>query len=114
MLSNIYPQYQDAVDFYAVGLYPGESLSQLEQAKETRGYPWPVAVAAAGMLPDYRVLTQSTKVAIDGKGVITFRAGYGQGGPDTWHQVFLHLASNEGEPLHVEQPLVEQPFTDYN
>ena len=92
-LKDIYPQYQDAVAFYAIGVDPGEGISLLEQYKEAQGYPWPVTTAPSGMLPDYRILTQSTKVAIDSSGVITFRAGYGVESPDTWHTVFSQLAS---------------------
>ena len=45
------------------------------------------------MLPAYRIITQSTKVAIGGDGVITFRAGYGKASDDTWVEVFEELAT---------------------
>lgn len=79
--------------FYAIGIDPTEGLPLLEQYKKAQGYPWPMATASPGMLPDYHVITQSTKVAIDGSGVIIFRAGYGVESPDTWHEVFSQLAS---------------------
>lgn len=61
--------------------------------KEEQEYLWPVAVAPPGMLPAYRVVTQSSKVAIGGDGVITFRAGYGQASDDTWVDVFEELVT---------------------
>ena len=79
--------------FYAIGVDPGEGISLLERYKEAQGYPWAVTTAPSGMLPDYRIITQSTKVAIDASGVIIFRAGYGVESPNTWHQVFRQLTS---------------------
>ena len=93
MLKDIYHRYQDEVSFYAIGVDPSESLQLLEQYKQAQGYPWPVATAPPAILPDYKIITQSTKVAIDDAGVITFRAGYGVESSDTWNQVFLQLIS---------------------
>ncbi len=52
-----------------------------------------MATAPSGMLPDYRITVQSTKVAINGDGIIGFRAGYGVKADDIWHQVFRQLTS---------------------
>lgn len=93
-LKQVYPEYQDRVSFYAIGIDPSESMNILIRYKEEQGYPWPVAVAPPGMLPAYRVITQSTKVAISRDGVITFRAGYGQASRDTWVDVFEDLATS--------------------
>ena len=92
-LRDIYPDYADRVAFYAVGADPTESLSRLESYRQQEGYPWPVAEAVGPMLRDFRVTAQSTKIAIDSRGLITYRAGYGQGDPDTWRQVFQTLAT---------------------
>lgn len=61
--------------------------------KKAQGYPWPVAVAPTGMLPPYNITTQSTKVAINSTGVITFREGYGVKGVEVWRKVFEELTS---------------------
>jgi hypothetical protein len=61
--------------------------------KKAQGYPWPVAVAPSGMLPAYNITIQSTKVAVNRAGVITFREGYGVKGGDVWHRVFKELTS---------------------
>jgi hypothetical protein len=81
------------VSFYAIGIDPYESMNLLIRYKEEQGYPWPVATAPPGMLPAYRIVTQSSKVAIGRDGVITFRAGYGQASRDTWVGVFEELAA---------------------
>ena len=92
-MKDLYPEYADKVTFYAVGTDPNESLERLEAYRESQEYPWPMAFPGAGMLPDFRVITQSTKVAFDGQGIITYRDGYGGGGEETWRKVFEGLIS---------------------
>ena len=91
---DIYPEFAGQVAFYAVGQDPTESLGEMEQYRERQGYPWPVAEPIDKMLIDLRVLQQSTKIAVDARGIITYRAGYGRGDPDTWWQVFQGLAKS--------------------
>ncbi len=64
------------------------------QYKEAQGYIWPVSMAPAGMLPDYSIIVQSTKVAIDGEGIIVFREGYGVKSSDIWRQLFQRLSES--------------------
>ena len=68
-------------------------MNLLIRYKEEEEHPWPVAVAPPGMLPAYRVISQSTKVAIGGDGIITFRAGYGALPVATWAEVLEELAT---------------------
>ena len=97
-LKSIYPEYADRVDFYAVGSDPTESLKVLEAYRQQQGYPWPVAEAVGTTLRDLKVQVQSTKLAFDSQGVIVYRDGYGQGGPDRWRQVFQELAASAKPP----------------
>ena len=53
-----------------------------------------MAEPAGTMLKDLKVFVQSTKIAVDSQGVIIYRDGYGQGGADTWRQVFQELAES--------------------
>jgi len=48
------------------------------------------------ILKDLKVLQQSTKIALDHQGVITYRAGYADGGVDKWRQVFDELLERTG------------------
>ena len=57
-------------------------------------YPWPVAEVEADVLKRLRVLRQSTKIVLDRDGVITYRAGYADGGPDAWRGVFERLVAS--------------------
>ncbi len=92
MLKDVYPEYQESVDFYALGIDPTEGLSALVRFRDGQDHPWPVAKAPAAMLPQYNVLQQSTKVAIDSNGVIVFREGYGVEDTETWVRLFRELS----------------------
>ena len=80
--------------FYAIGIDPFERLDKLVQYKKAQDYIWPVSMAPDGMLPDYNITVQSTKVAIDGEGIITFREGYGRKSDDIWRQLFQRLSQS--------------------
>ena len=89
----MYPEYSQEVDFYAIGQSPFEDLQLLESERKKQDYPWPVAAIDFNVLKELRVLRQSTKIALDQHGVITYRAGYGSGGAKEWVDVFEHLAA---------------------
>ncbi len=92
-LKEIYPDYADAVAFYAVGTDPSESLEDMERYRDQQGYPWPVAEADRSVLSDFSVFVQSTKVAFDGDGIIVYRDGYGAGDEETWRDIFEELGA---------------------
>ena len=92
-MKDVYPEFASRVDFYAIGQSPFEDLDQLESYRQKQGYPWPVAEIDFNILKDLRVLQQSTKIVLDSHGVITYRAGYGSGGPDEWREVFAALVA---------------------
>ena len=96
-LQAIYPDYAPEVAFYAVGVHPGivEDLAVLENYRQERGHPWPVAVAPRQLLADLNVTIQSTKIAFDAQGTITYREGMGQGNAAAWREVFAALAAGE-------------------
>ncbi len=96
-MKDVYPEFADQVNFYAVGTYTKavEDLNKLERYRQRNEHPWPVAnpVDERGVLANLNVSSQSTKIAFDSRGVITYRDGFGQGDPDVWRQVFRELAS---------------------
>jgi thiol-disulfide isomerase/thioredoxin len=96
-MKEVYPDFAGSVDFYAVGSDPTEALERLESFRQGQGHPWPVATVQGTLLRDLEVLVQSTKVAINSEGVIVYRSGYGQGGPEEWRRVFAGLAESAKE-----------------
>ena len=91
-MKDVYPEFADQVDFYAVGQDPSESLELMERYRVEQGYPWPVAETDPKTLRKLGVLQASTKLAVDGRGVINYRPVHGGGDPETWRQVFRQLA----------------------
>ena len=94
-LKDIYPEYSDRVNFYAVAVSKAfDNLDRLESNRERNGYPWPVAnvVNEGQALADLNVSYQSTKIAFDSTGVITYRDGFAGGGEEAWRQVFSDLS----------------------
>ncbi len=95
-MKEIYPEFADEVDFYAIGQSQFENIEKLESYAKKEGYPWPVAEIDPRILKELKVLQQSTKIALDHQGVITYRAGYANGGADKWRQVFTDLIQGAG------------------
>ena len=95
-LKTIYPEFSDQVHFYAVAVSKDfDNLDRLESHREKNGHPWPVANIAneTEALAELNVSYQSTKIAFDSQGVITYRDGFGGGNLNSWRQVFSHLAN---------------------
>ncbi|MDP7588142.1 MAG: hypothetical protein FI737_01675 [SAR202 cluster bacterium] len=95
-MKDVYPEFADNVDFYAIGQSPFESIDQLESYRINESYPWPVAEVDPNILRSLRVLQQSTKIALDHQGIITYRGGYADGGADKWRKVFSNLVERAG------------------
>ena len=81
------------VNFYIVGSDLSQTLDKLEANRQDEGYPGAVAEIADTGLRDLKIIKQSTKIALDGNGVITYRDSFGQGNIDVWGQVLTDLAS---------------------
>ena len=95
-MKDVYPEFADRVDFYAIGQSPFESIELLESYRMKEGYPWPVAEIESSVLKDLQILQQSTKIALDHQGIISYRAGYARGGPTEWREVFVDLVERAG------------------
>ena len=96
-MKEIYPQYADKVDFYAIGVHPKvfEDIDTLEFYRKERSHPWPVATAPSGVMAELGVTIQSTKIAFDSQGTIIYREGMGQGNDEDWHRVFNELSQSQ-------------------
>ena len=78
-LNPIVAEYVGQVDFYLVAF--NESAATLEGYIAENGYANMTAAQPVGsMLRDLKIVSQSSMIAVDGNGVITFRKGYGGSG----------------------------------
>lgn len=80
-LNPIVAEYAGQVDFYLVAF--NESAATLETYIAENGYANMTATQPVGsMLRDLKIVSQSSVLAMDSAGVITFRKGYGGGSAD--------------------------------
>ena len=93
-MKDIYPDYAADVDFYAIGMFPGNDVALFEEFANERGYTFPVAVPESKILEDLKVTIQSTKIAFDANGTIIHRYGMGRGDPEIWREVFSLLTES--------------------
>ena len=91
MLKDIYPEYQDSVDFYAVNIDMGDDLDSIVRFRNEHDHPWPVAQASAAMPRQYNITRIPRQIVIDENGVIVFRGG-GAETEETWRRVFQELS----------------------
>ena len=94
-LATLDSKYTENIAFYLGGSDPTQTVAVLEQDREKQGYPWPVAGISSSGLRDLHILQQSTKIAIDGNGAITYRDGFGRGDLDKWRKALEHLTANQ-------------------
>ena len=96
-MKDIYPQYADNVDLFAIGVHPGivEDINTLETYRAERDHPWPVATAPSQVMAELGVTIQSTKIAFDSQGTIVYREGMGMGSDEEWHRVFTELSQSQ-------------------
>ncbi|MXY22402.1 MAG: peroxiredoxin family protein [Dehalococcoidia bacterium] len=94
-LIDVWPEFAEGVDFYAVNIDPSDSFDKLEDFKLDQGYPWPLTHSDRDTLLRLNVIRQSTKIAFDSDGVIVYRERMGGGDTETWRDLFREL-SEEG------------------
>ena len=92
-LKEVYPEFTDDIVFISVGVDPTETMSELVKYKERHSHPWTVAKPLGQMIADLKVTSQSTKIAFNSAGVITYRDGYGKGNREVWAK----WMENQGE-----------------
>ena len=83
------------MDFYGIGIDPSETLDELEAYRDRNGFVYQAAAPVGRVVADFRVTVQSTKVAMDGSGIIVYRGGKGSGGEAAWRKVFADLAAGQ-------------------
>ena len=93
-MKDVSTDYNDRVNLYAVSYDSFQDLGQVEEFGQNQGWLWPVAYPVGTMLRDYRIVISSTKVAFDSRGIITYRAGFGEGSDDEFRKVLQNLAGS--------------------
>ena len=93
-LSGIHPDYADKVAVYLVSYDTFQDVVKEEEHLREQGVTLPVAFPLGTMLRDYRIVITSTKIAFDSRGVVTYRAGFGEGTKEDLLRVVQELAAS--------------------
>ena len=91
-LVDVWPEFADDVDFYAVNIDPSDSFDKLEDFKQDQGYPWPLTHSDRDTLLRLNVIIQSTKIVFDSDGIIVYRERMGGGDIEEWRNLFQELS----------------------
>ena len=93
-LQHIYPEYSDRVTFLALSYAADLELGHDDRVWNQETWPWRIGEPMGTMARDYRIVVSATKFAFDSRGVIIYRAGFGESGDDKFRQVFKELAAS--------------------
>ena len=91
-LKEVYPEFAESVNFYAITVDPFDDAESLERFRENEGYPWPLARTESDLLFKLHVTQQSTKVAFGSDGIIIYREKMGGGDAETWRKILQQLS----------------------
>jgi len=92
--NNVYPNFEDSVDFVIVTIDPSDSSQMLEAYKLAGSHDFmKFALGNPKILTDYGVNATTTKFAIDRYGEILYR-GSGAVDENTWEIIFEGLAES--------------------
>ena len=92
-LKNLWPEFAEDVDFYAVNIDPTDDFDRLEEFKAEEGYPWPLTHSDRKAMDALDVIRQSSKLAYDSDGIIVYREKMAGGDADVWRELFEDLSS---------------------
>ena len=91
-LSKVAPEFAGQVDFYLVSY--NEDAATLDAYASGQSYTDVIAAQPVGrMLRDLEIVSQSSMMALDGDGIITYRKGFGGGSESTLRAQFEQLAA---------------------
>ncbi len=69
----------------------GGTAAELTRFREQQGYPFGLATTDARTLAAFNYVGRSSKFGVDRNGIITYRAGYGDGSDAEWRALFQRL-----------------------
>ncbi|MDZ7691955.1 MAG: redoxin domain-containing protein [Balneolaceae bacterium] len=73
VLSEVYPDYQDKLNFVAIGIDPTDTREVMSKLAEEEGFTFPTTWGHPDIMVDFGVKSQATTVGIDREGNIVFQ-----------------------------------------
>ena len=91
-MKKIHPDFEDKVSFIPVDIGNSTDFRELNEFATENQYPWVMGKANRSTLEILEVTSRSSKIAIDARGTIVYRAGMSQGTVQEWTSVFRQLS----------------------
>ena len=93
MLNEVHSLYRDQVHVLLIGVNGVSDWDAVEKFAAVTNYSGVPLVASAETLRAYDILSQSTKIALDGTGEVIFRKSYGNMTKGDWFDLLDELTS---------------------
>jgi hypothetical protein len=76
-----------------VGFDPSETPEQIQAYKISRNYTWQFVEYNKDAIIEYKVVTQSTKIAINQEGEVVLKEGFGTLSKIEWQEILQRVST---------------------
>ena len=94
MLNDVHSSYGNEVYVLMVGVNAASDWEDVDNFAAITKYTGIPLLATKETLQTYGILSQSTKIALDGEGEIVFRKGYGGMAQSDWAELLNELTAS--------------------
>jgi len=93
VLSEVYPEYEDRLNFVAIGIDPTDTEDVMRDLAEEKGFTFPTTWGHPQIMVDFGVESQATTVGINRDGMIAFQKNKTALSADEYRQLFDELVN---------------------
>jgi peroxiredoxin len=94
VLSEVYPDFKDQVNFVAIGIDPTDTREVMEDLAEEKDFKFPTTWGHPQIMIDFGVESQATTVGINRDGYIAFQKNKTALSAEEYRNLFDQLVSN--------------------
>ena len=93
VLSEVYPDYQDKLNFIAIGIDPTDTREVITELAEEKGFTFPTTWGHPQIMVDFGVESQATTVGVNRDGKIAFQKNKTALSEQEYRELFDRLVS---------------------
>lgn len=93
VLSEVYPDYKDKLNFVAIGIDPTDTREVMTKLAEEEGFTFPLTWGHPNIMVDFGVESQATTVGINREGKIVFQKNKTALSEEEYRKLFDQLVS---------------------
>ncbi len=94
VLSKVYPDYKDELNFVAIGIDPTDTREVMVDLAEEKGFKFPTTWGHPQIMVDFGVESQATTVGVNRDGYITFQKNKTALSEEEYRTLFDQLVNN--------------------